>query len=323
MMNILLNIDQKNLILSVIILTLVLILLVLIYSEQFSSFKKKLDKGYFERLYQNDIKTRTIQVNDYRDTTYVVSNNRNVTISAAQIKNKTKPGKVDIEESFILEKRKKRLKRRTGRKVASAIFYLICLGFISLGIYQNFAGTLANINGASYATVITNSMSKTNEDNSSYLEGIEDLNQIEAYSVVKLYKVEDPSTIKKFGIYAYKNEENKLIIHRIVDVSYKDDGVYYTFKGDNNSFADKKLVNESQILYEYRGEANHALGLFVGFTKSSIGLISILYVMIGLAIIDSYENKKDKLYFDSLKLFVKHTNKDKYLALGKTKIVKL
>ena len=322
---ILLNIDQKNFILSVIILTLVLILLVLVMSESYSMFAKKIINGGFERDFKKDYKIRQVKAKDFRDTTYRISNSRNVTIDATKISN-TKAGtsEVILDEAFLLEKKKKRLQKRTARKVWSVIFYVIIVVFLGLAVYQHFALTLTDFGGVSYATVITGSMSKS-EEHSKYLEEIDDLQQFNAYSLVKLYKLdnEQKTNLNKYSIYAYKSKDNKLVIHRLVNISELNGETVYTFKGDANQLEDMYLVKPEQVLYEYKGESNQALGLIVGFSKSTMGFVSLVYVFIGLLILDSYESKKDKLYFDFLTKYIKEFNKEQFRKLPKSRIVNI
>lgn len=56
-----------------------------------------------------------------------------------------------------------------------------------------------------------------------------------------------PTKDLKIGdIISYKTG-NKKIIHRIVDISEDEEGIYYILKGDNNQFADKEKVRFEQI----------------------------------------------------------------------------
>lgn len=57
-----------------------------------------------------------------------------------------------------------------------------------------------------------------------------------------------PEDIHIGDIVSYQSEMiNSVIVHRVVDIGYDSNGVYFTFKGDNNKSSDPERVRFSQI----------------------------------------------------------------------------
>jgi signal peptidase len=59
----------------------------------------------------------------------------------------------------------------------------------------------------------------------------------------------DAEDVQSGDIIAYK-KGNKMIIHRVIVVLNENGNLSYVFKGDNNQFQDKDMVDASQIMYK-------------------------------------------------------------------------
>jgi len=56
--------------------------------------------------------------------------------------------------------------------------------------------------------------------------------------------------IQEGDIIAYENNEGTLIVHRVIDVDYDEDGWFVRAKGDNNSVKDEKIIRFEDIKYK-------------------------------------------------------------------------
>lgn len=57
----------------------------------------------------------------------------------------------------------------------------------------------------------------------------------------------DPKTLKKDDVIAFRDEENTVTTHRIIDIVEKDSKKYFVTKGDNNSSQDQNLVEYGDV----------------------------------------------------------------------------
>jgi len=56
--------------------------------------------------------------------------------------------------------------------------------------------------------------------------------------------------IDEGDIIAYENDEGTLIVHRVIDIDYDEDGWFIRAKGDNNSIKDEKIIRFEDIKYK-------------------------------------------------------------------------
>ena len=121
----------------------------------------------------------------------------------------------------------------------------------------------------------------------------------------------DTDTLKENDVIAFRNEENKVTTHRIIEVIKENGQTLYRTKGDNNSSEDANLVKTSDVegIYFYRIAE---LGNFLMFMQQPIGLaVVLLFILvvglICLHIINKVEDKKiseeDKKYMKEFEEF--------------------
>ena len=178
------------------------------------------------------------------------------------------------------------------------------------------------INNKTYVTINSGSMSYKNKENS-YLKDMNLNDQIKTYSLISLEKVNNNDNIKLFDIYAYKNNKNNLIVHRVIAKLEVNNEIYYTFRGDANSSSDYYLVKSSDILYHYTGYSNYPLGIIFSFSGSYVGLVSITYTLLSLIILDIFDNKKVKLYESQFNSVKDRINQEEINKLPKVKVIEL
>lgn len=104
---------------------------------------------------------------------------------------------------------------------------------------------------------------------------------------VKSVDQEERTALKKGDVITFR-DENRLVTHRISDVSSTDGHVQYTTKGDNNDAADSNPVLAESIVAVYKGFTLPYVGYLIGFSQSPKGNILFMIIpgvlMMGYAI---------------------------------------
>ena len=125
-------------------------------------------------------------------------------------------------------------------------------------------------------------------------------------------KTVDTSTLKKGDVIAFRNEENTVTTHRIVELVTEDGKQYFKTKGDANNTNDKNLVAMEDVEGLYVGRIAGA-GNFLMFMQKPIGLFIVLLVILVIGLLWLYivsirdnkkyrkEEEKDRLEFEEFK----------------------
>ena len=307
------NKETVLIILSILMLTIVLGLLILVMHEVYvTSLKNMGNRNKMVKQYKKDIASRVEKVNvnnrvivyQHFDSRYGYSEERVTPEMNPVYKDKT-----------IYFYKKNKNKYFKGLRIFLDVFFIVIfLGILGFNIYSKVTNSLYSISGTTYITIATGSMATKNEENT-YLTMNSLDNQIKQFSLIELDKVEDTSNLKVYGIYAYKNEDNQLIVHRIIKSEVIDNEVYYTFRGDANPKSDYFLVNAKDVLYEYSGYQNVPLGYFLSFLGSIVGITALIYIVIALSFNDYFDIKKEAKYRVGLMDYLNDLNKEETAKL--------
>ena len=307
------NKETVLIILSILMLTIVLGLLILVMHEVYvTSLKNMGNRNKMVKQYKKDIASRVEKVNvNNRVIVYQHFNSR-YGYSEERVTPEMNPVYKDKTVYFYKKNRNRYLK---GLKIFLDVFFIVIfLGILGFNIYSKVTNSLYSINGTTYITIATGSMATKNEENT-YLSKNSLDNQIKQFSLIGLDKVKDPSEIEVYGIYAYKNEDNQLIVHRIIKSEVIDNEVYYTFRGDANPKSDYFLVNAKDVLYEYNGYQNVPLGYFLSFLGSIVGITALIYIVVALSFNDYFDSKKEAKYRVGLMDYLNDLNKEETAKL--------
>lgn len=111
---------------------------------------------------------------------------------------------------------------------------------------------------------------------------------------VAFVKNVDTKTLKKEDIIAFRNEDNKVTTHRIVEIIEKEGQTYFRTKGDNNNAEDANLVKESDVEGIYFARVA-GLGNFLMFMQEPVGLAVVLLgvLVVGLLILRMMDKLED------------------------------
>lgn len=136
---------------------------------------------------------------------------------------------------------------------------------------------------------------------------------------VAFVKNVDTKTLEKQDIIAFRNKENKVTTHRIVEIIEKDGTLYFRTKGDNNNTDDAELVKESDVEGLYFAKIT-GLGKIMMFIQQPVGLIVVLLsvLVVGMFILrimdkiedDKNDNEYKKEFEEFKKMKKSEKNKD-------------
>lgn len=108
-----------------------------------------------------------------------------------------------------------------------------------------------------------------------------------------LVKEVNPSTLKENDIIAFRNEENKITTHRIIEIVSEGTETSFRTKGDNNNVEDANLVKATYVEGIFVRRIPK-IGSFLMFMQQPIGLAVVLLaiLVVGLGIL-YFMNKAD------------------------------
>lgn len=117
---------------------------------------------------------------------------------------------------------------------------------------------------------------------------------------IAVVKEVDTNELKDNDIIAFKDKEDIVITHRIVEIVKDDDGnTKYKTKGDNNNSEDDGYVYPEQVegIYKFRVGKLGNLALFIQTPVGMVVCISIPLIM--LLLIQWADSAKEKKYKDN------------------------
>ena len=107
-------------------------------------------------------------------------------------------------------------------------------------------------------------------------------------------KMVDTTTLKNGDVIAFRNEENTVTTHRIIEIIYENGKQYFKTKGDANTAEDLSLVEMEDVEGIYVGRLAK-VGNFLMFMQKPIGLCTVLLTILVIGLIWLYlVNKKDE-----------------------------
>ena len=154
-------------------------------------------------------------------------------------------------------------------------------------------GNTTMIGNHTVMVVATGSMSEKHQEND-YLITNELDNQINAFAIIVLDKVEEPSDLSLYDIVAFKTDEGINIIHRIKAI-YEENGVIkFETRGDANDSSDDYDTTFEDIIGVYSGKKIDSIGIFVIFFQSASGIITMISLIYCLIMVDRVTVKISK-----------------------------
>ena len=107
-------------------------------------------------------------------------------------------------------------------------------------------------------------------------------------------KIVDTTTLKKDDVIAFRNENNTVTTHRIIEIVFENGKQFFRTKGDANNTEDVNLVKMEDVEGIYVGRLP-GVGNFLMFMQKPIGLFVVLLVILVIGLIWLYiVNKKEE-----------------------------
>lgn len=206
-------------------------------------------------------------------------------------------GKKDIElldNEFLQKKRKKKNRRVIGyiKKGVSYTVLIVLIAFLGISVYSKVANDPMPFGNTTVLTVASGSMSVKHESNT-YLTAYNLENQFQTYDLIFITRTEEKD-LKLYDVVAYRNDENTIIIHRIVKIEETGGKNRYYTRGDANNANDSFVSTYEDIIGVYSGTRIPLLGVFVLFLQSYSGMVTIIAIIYCLWMFDSYYSKLKK-----------------------------
>lgn len=114
-------------------------------------------------------------------------------------------------------------------------------------------------------------------------------------------KIIDPKTLKIDDVIAFRDAENTVTTHRIIDMVERNGETYFITKGDNNSSQDRNLVSLNDVEGIYVGRIPGIGSIMNSLAKPTTIIIMVLGITvifgIGFMISNKKQNEKEQLEF--------------------------
>lgn len=137
---------------------------------------------------------------------------------------------------------------------------MVCLAFVVIS--SKASGGDPTVMGYQFKTVLSGSMEPT------FLTG----------SIIAIEPTKDGSKYKKGDVITFKEKDNKLVTHRIIDVQNVNGQVSYQTKGDNNNGPDLQPVLAENVVGKYADITIPYVGYLLNYANSKAGAALLLII---------------------------------------------
>lgn len=181
-------------------------------------------------------------------------------------------------------------------KVVSGVLLVLLMSVIGFLFAYQVNNNIFFFGDTGFLVIQTGSMEKPYEGNA-YIKEHNLTNQIEQFSMIGITKV-DPSDIKLYDVVCFKNVNNDVIVHRVVNITYSNNEYIFTLKGDANTASNvwETNVKESDIIGRYNGFNNYGLGVLTTYLKSSSGVLALVSATIFIISFEGSEEYIEREY---------------------------
>lgn len=107
---------------------------------------------------------------------------------------------------------------------------------------------------------------------------------IKTGSIIAIKPGGDMMRFKKGDVLTFKESENKLITHRVLEVKGTGENTQYITKGDNNDAADLEPVLAANVVGEYNGFTIPYIGYLLNAAQSKMGS-ALLLILPGILLL--------------------------------------
>lgn len=157
-------------------------------------------------------------------------------------------------------------------KIITIIFVIICILFFIMELYiiiqaNTKKDDIPSIFGIKPMIVLTGSMSGTIESGD-----------------LAIIKETDVNSLKPGDIIAFRNNENTVTTHRIINITNTEGEIQITTKGDSNPTEDLGEVTKEKIEGKYIFKIS-GLGNFLMYIKEPQGLVGVMIIILAVGLL--------------------------------------
>jgi signal peptidase I len=161
----------------------------------------------------------------------------------------------------------KRTTKIIGNVLYGVVFATLLL-MIVMVISSRASGGEPQLFGYQFKTVLSGSMEPT----------------FKTGSLIVVEEVKDAKSLKENDVITFRQDEENVVTHRIVEVVKQGDNIFYRTKGDNNEEADMNPVMTQNIVAKYSGITIPFIGYFLNFASTPLGT-GLLLIIPGLLLL--------------------------------------
>lgn len=204
----------------------------------------------------------------------------------------------NVIEETKLEKSKRRKAMRIVGKVISYLILGVVAAFFVYSLVNRFTSGVTMIGDKAMVVIGSGSMSQQNEANT-YLKTNNLNNQFNTYDIIQIQKYKDVDQVKLYDVVAYRNDENIVIVHRVIEIKETDGTKTFITQGDSNNASDvgsqyKESLSYDRIVGYYTNFRIQGVGAFIVFLQSNSGIITIFCVLYCFGMYEYYSDKYQK-----------------------------
>lgn len=146
--------------------------------------------------------------------------------------------------------------------------------------------------------VVQSASMEKKDANNKYLEDNNLDDQIKMFDIVLIHELPSECELELYDIVVYQTVDDYLVIHRIIEIEEPNEEHpnerWFTFRGDNVRYSDKKPVLYSQMKGIYKGERVGYWGRIIIFLQSYAGYLCLALVVFYLVVIPIFERRIEK-----------------------------
>ncbi|HDX9589499.1 TPA: signal peptidase I [Bacillus pseudomycoides] len=146
--------------------------------------------------------------------------------------------------------------------IISFVLFTIMVVLAFVVISSKASGSDPTVMGYQFKAVLSGSMEPT------FLTG----------SVIAIEPTKDGSKYKKGDVITFKEKDNKIVTHRIIDVKNINGKVVYETKGDNNNGPDLNPVLAENVIGKYADITVPYVGYLLSYANSKAGAALLLII---------------------------------------------
>lgn len=205
-------------------------------------------------------------------------------------------GKEDLvllQECALREEEKRSPRRKAIPILKGSLWGILgaaALLFFGFSLASRITGSPLVLGDYGTLVISSGSMSEKNPANRYLVENALD-DQLGTYDLIGVERVSSPEDIALYDIVAFRAEDGRTIVHRVVEIERFEEGTFFLTKGDANEEDDSNALYGDYLAFDgilgrYSGFRIPLVGVFVIFLQSGAGIATILsliycYLMYG------------------------------------------